>query len=299
MYSRQRHRKDSARLLDGAGDPRNDLARLFGRRLVTASEVPRGHAFDEALVKQLTGGDRVPARFLHREFFEYVPKYKIWIAGNHRPAVSGDEDALWRRLVPLPFSHEVPEAQRDDRIKAHLCDLESGAIAMFAWAVDGCSIWQEEPLKSRRPVSVQVLIAEYRKDSDTFGRFVEDCLVVEPEAWMPWKRFASTYREWCRSEGVQYPLGDRSLRERLRRLGATDLKLKGERGWRGVGEKPRTSPVARAVVDSTDRQDSSSAKFPIEGPIGEFADQLSGAVQLSRPTSDFPLLGAVAGRKAS
>ena len=80
--------------------PRNDLARLAGARLVTASETPRGQALAEELIKQMTGGDRVAARYLYKEEFQFYPQFKIWLAGNHRPVVSGDEEAIWRRLVP-------------------------------------------------------------------------------------------------------------------------------------------------------------------------------------------------------
>ena len=156
-------------------------------------------------------------------------------------------------------------------------------------------MWQEEPLQGRRPVSVQVLTAEYRKDSDAFARFVEDCLVVDPEAWIASKRLVAAYREWCRTEGIQYPLGPRSLWDRLRRLGATDKK-RGERGWQGVGEKPRASLLPLVTLDSTDSKDSSVTNPPIDGHIGEFADQLSPTVQLSRPEPQVPLLAPVAGR---
>ena len=49
----------------------NDVARLAGARFVSAVETESGRRLAEALVKQMTGGDRMTARFLHHEYFEF------------------------------------------------------------------------------------------------------------------------------------------------------------------------------------------------------------------------------------
>lgn len=55
----------------------NDLARLKGTRLVTTTEVEQGKALSESLIKQITGGDEITARFLYGEFFSFKPTFKI------------------------------------------------------------------------------------------------------------------------------------------------------------------------------------------------------------------------------
>lgn len=107
---------------------RNDLARLHGARLVVASESGEGRKLDEATVKQLTGGDTVTARFLYGEHFEFRPQFKLCLVTNHRPQVSGDDDAIWRRLRLVPF--EVSFQGREDlKLPTELRQELSGILA--------------------------------------------------------------------------------------------------------------------------------------------------------------------------
>lgn len=91
----------------------NDLARLQGVRAVLTTEIEDGSQLDESLVKQLTGGEAITARFLYREFTEYDPKFKLLIAGNHKPVIRGDDDGIWRRVHLVPFTTTIPEGERD------------------------------------------------------------------------------------------------------------------------------------------------------------------------------------------
>ena len=59
-----------------------DIADLKGARFVAAAEVENGRRLAEVLVKQITGGDRVKARFLYGQLFEYDPEYKIFLAAT-------------------------------------------------------------------------------------------------------------------------------------------------------------------------------------------------------------------------
>ncbi len=100
----------------------NDLARLCGARFVSAIELDQGRRLAEALVKQATGGDRITARFLFREFFEFMPAFKIWFAVNHKPRIRGTDHAIWRRIRLLPFTVTIPEAEQDRDLPAKLRD---------------------------------------------------------------------------------------------------------------------------------------------------------------------------------
>ena len=99
---------DFASFLAGPTSIRNDLARLSGARLVSASEPERGRPLAESLVKQITGEDPVTARFLFGEFFEFVPNFNLLLCVNKLPQITSDDAALWRRLRVVPFCHVVP-----------------------------------------------------------------------------------------------------------------------------------------------------------------------------------------------
>jgi len=157
--------------------PRNDIARLAGVRYVKSSEVDDGRRLAEALIKTLTGGDRVSARFLFREAFEFEPAFKPWLAANYRPEIRGADHGIWRRILLIPFSVRIPEAERDKELAAKLRDA---APAVLRWAVAGCLEWGSDGL--RPPNAVVAATEAYREESDTVGRFLAECCKLEPTA---------------------------------------------------------------------------------------------------------------------
>jgi hypothetical protein len=104
----------------------------------------------EALVKQLTGGDRVAARPLYREYFEFTPSFKLWLACNHRPVIRGTDIAVWRRIRLIPFDVTIPPAEQDRRLAERLRGELPGILA---WALAGCLAWRKQGLGDAEAVS--------------------------------------------------------------------------------------------------------------------------------------------------
>jgi putative DNA primase/helicase len=130
---------------------RNDLADLYGVRYGSTSEVQEGQRFSEGLVKQLTGGDRIKARFLFQEYFEFVPQFKLFLACNHKPIVRGTDLAIWERIKLVPFTVTIPPEERDTDLGTKLrAELEG----IFAWAVRGCLAWQQAGRNRFRYLSI-------------------------------------------------------------------------------------------------------------------------------------------------
>jgi putative DNA primase/helicase len=139
----------------------NDIAALKGARFVHTNEVEDGQRFAENLVKQLTGGDRISARFLHAEFFEFQPIFKIWLAANHKPVIRGTDNAIWERIRLIPFSVTIPEGERD----LHLAEkLAAEGPGILRWMVDGCRAWQHQGLCP--PTEVRQATEDYRSWPD-------------------------------------------------------------------------------------------------------------------------------------
>ena len=90
-----------------------DLAGLQGARLVTAIETEDGRRWAESRLKALTGGDRISARYMRQDFFQFTPQFKLIIAGNHRPGLRTVDEAMRRRFNLLPFYCDVPASERD------------------------------------------------------------------------------------------------------------------------------------------------------------------------------------------
>jgi putative DNA primase/helicase len=158
---------DFATFLENRNDgPRNDIARLFGARVVTSSEVGEGKKVNESLVKSLTGTDRVAARFLYAEAFEFLPTFKLWLAANHKPVIRGTDTAIWRRIRLVPFTVEIPEGERDPELPNR---LRAELPGILAWAVQGCLLWLESGLGV--PDQVRAATDAYRRESDILGAF--------------------------------------------------------------------------------------------------------------------------------
>ncbi len=172
--------------------PRNDIARLVGRRMVVSTEVEEGRRMGEVVVKQLTGGDMVVARFLHQEFFEYRPNFKIWIAGNHKPSIMGTDEGIWRRLRLIPFNVTIPEEERDPELGSKLRGELPGILA---WAVRGFQMWQDEGLKM--PDSVRDATRDYRTEMDVILSFLDSNVEYGPDNKVKVGELYSSYEQWC------------------------------------------------------------------------------------------------------
>src|SRR5262249_39607000 len=109
--------------------------------LTIAQETPKGRSWDEAKIKNMTGGDEMTGRFMARDFFDFDPTHKLLIAGNHKPSLRSVDEAIRRRMLLLPFTVTIPKAKRDRKLSEKLLKDEGPAI--LRWMIDGCLEWQE------------------------------------------------------------------------------------------------------------------------------------------------------------
>lgn len=168
-----------------------DIARLSKARFVTSSEPNEGFRFDEGLIKQITGGDKVTARFLYAEEFEYTPKFKIWVSTNHKPIIRGTDDGIWRRLILIPFEVQIPEEKVDKDLKYKLL---REAPAILNWITEGAYMWMQEGLNM--PEKLKEAGNKYRNEMDTLGQFIEDKCNVNPDYSVKVSELHSEYQKW-------------------------------------------------------------------------------------------------------
>ncbi|MDQ3571705.1 MAG: phage/plasmid primase, P4 family [Actinomycetota bacterium] len=215
----------------GDAGVRNDIARLVGSRLVLGVEVEEGRKLAEGLIKQLTGGDTIAARHLYRDFFEFTPQFKLWLAANHRPRVSSEDDAIWRRILQVPFTEVVAPADRDPELKKRL-NSDAGRSAILAWAVEGCLAWQRNGLGV--PERVSAYTEEYRQENDPLAEWLEDRCVREPSAFATSAELYKSYEEWAQDTGVRHPITSTALGKALASRGFEKARDRSRRGWRGL-----------------------------------------------------------------
>lgn len=181
-----------------------DLAALRGARLVTASEVAEGRILNEARLKTITGGDPITARFLHANFFTFVPHLKLWLAVNHKPQVRETEEAIWRRIRLVPFTAYFPPGRADADLPKR---LEEEAPGILAWAIEGCLQWQAQGLG--QPAAVVKATTAYRAEQDVVGRFLDECTVQAPTATVEVARLYAEYKTWCEANGERPETGNK------------------------------------------------------------------------------------------
>ena len=173
-----------------------DLAGLRGARLVTATETEEGRRWAEARIKALTGGDKISARFMRQDFFEYTPVFKLVIAGNHKPGLRSVDEAIRRRFHLIPFLVTIPAEQRDPELTEK---LKSEWPGILQWMIEGCAEWQEFGLAP--PAAVKDASAAYLAAEDAVAAWIDDCCERNADAWTKRADLFASWKLWAESNG--------------------------------------------------------------------------------------------------
>jgi putative DNA primase/helicase len=220
----------------------NDLARLRGARLVGATETDGGRRLAEELVKRMTGGDKVAARFLYGEFFEFAPEFKLFLATNHKPEIRGTDHATWRRVRLIPFTVTIPDAEQD---KSLLDKLRGEFPGILRWMVAGCLLWQRDGLGL--PDAVREATQEYRASMDVIGNFLAECCTADASATAKAADLYRAYGVWCEAN-KEHPEGQRRFGEALAERGFQAGRLSGgARAWKGVRVRGDASDASEGL----------------------------------------------------
>lgn len=212
-----------------------DLAGLRGARLVTASETEKGRRWAEAKIKALTGGDRISARFMRQDFFEFVPQFKLVIAGNHKPGLRSVDEAIRRRLHLIPFTVKIPTAERDAALPEKL-RAEWGGI--LAWMIEGCMAWQRQGLQP--PAAVRSATDDYLESEDAVSTWLDERCERVPEGFVSRQDLFTSWGRWA--ESAREHVGTlKQFLETMRQREIEEHKRNGVRGFRGI--KMRDVPV--------------------------------------------------------
>lgn len=186
----------------------SDIARLKGARFVTSVEPNEGMKLNEGLVKQLTGGDKVTARYQYGSEFEFTPEFKLWMGTNHKPIIRGTDTGIWRRVHLIPFTVTIPEEKVDKHLVHH---LRAELPGILRWAVEGCLMWQREGLK--KPAAVEDAVKEYRAEMDVVSAFLEACCVLGDGREKTTDLYQS-YTKWA-DENNEYKMSSRKFAQEL------------------------------------------------------------------------------------
>jgi putative DNA primase/helicase len=173
-----------------------DLAGLQGARLVMAIETEDGRRWAESKIKALTGGDKIAARFMRADFFEFAPQFKLVVTGNHKPSLRSVDEAIRRRLHLVPFTVTIPKDERDPCLSEK---LRNEWPRILRWMIDGCIAWQscgQDP-----PAVVRVATGEYLESEDALGRWIDECCLTGPNFSAKAKDLYASWKIWSEAAG--------------------------------------------------------------------------------------------------
>lgn len=201
-----------------------EIARLDGPRLAWASETERGRVWAENRIKSLTGGDKITARFMRQNSFEFQPKMKLMIVGNNAPSLTSVDEAIKRRFIILPFNHppKVKDPNLSDKLRVEWPGI-------LSWMIEGCLDWQENGLI--RPEVARRATEAYFAEQDVFAQWIEDCCTTgkhdadtTANLWNSWSSYAEEHGDHPGNRHRSFP-------EALSQRGFTAIKdTKGIRG---------------------------------------------------------------------
>jgi putative DNA primase/helicase len=216
-----------------------ELAHLRGARLVVAQETEKGRRWAEAKIKSITGGDRISARFMRQDFFEFSPQFKLMIAGNHKPSLGTADQAMRRRMHLIPFTVTIPAEDRDPKLPDKLREEWPGILR---WAIAGYLKWQQSGLAP--PDVVRSATDEYLAGEDVLGRWIEECCVLAPGNWQAGDDLWNAWKVWAEHNNER-PGSRIQFGKTMSERGYPTTPIKHVRGHNGIAlrpEKPAAGP---------------------------------------------------------
>lgn len=218
--------------------PQNALSGMRGKRMATAVEASEGRSLDEAVIKQIVGGDTISVRQMYKDAFDMRPKFKLWMASNYKPAIRGMDKGIWRRIHLIPFQNNLKPGQRDDRLSDK---LRAELPGILAWAVRGAMEHHRLGGGNKGlapPKKVLEAVEEYKEEQNTLGRFIEERCTLRADLKTPAGDLLKAINEWL-VDMHEREMTQTALGRRLKDVQAGILK-KGRDAenrvvWLGIG----------------------------------------------------------------
>jgi putative DNA primase/helicase len=223
-----------------------ELAGLVGARVATAIETGAGRGWDEPKIMQQTGGDKISARFMQQDFFDFTPQFKLLVAGNHKPNLRSVNEAIRRRLHLVPFNVTIPKEERDPKLGEK---LKAEWPGILAWMIDGCREWQSQGLAP--PAAVLDASEDYLEEQDLIGQFLNEKCIIDKKKVVASSILFEEWRKFAEVQGEK-PGHQRTFNAALEAKGFKQERSKQSRTIRGLTLREITKPARKTWRDRDD-----------------------------------------------
>jgi putative DNA primase/helicase len=262
---------EAASYAKGGGGPSDDIASLKGARLVYTSELEDGTKLATALLKDMTGDQKLRARHLYKSSFMFMPEFTPFIAANHKPSVPSDDQAVWDRLRLIPYDARISIQDRDRHLAEKL--LAEEAPGILARAVRECVVWQRDGLVT--PSVVVEATEDYRDEMDYFGEFLQHITESEYAVVMTPSALRENFNGWAKDNTDSVKLSQRQFKAHMEARGWKQEKTEDgtSRQWIAPskkvirvnwGEQARIAAAHEPTADEIAAAEAENAAIAIE-----------------------------------
>ena len=213
-----------------------ELTDLEGARIAIGGEVPKGAAWDENKIKDLSGADPIRAHKMRMDFYQFEASHTLWVQGNDKPRIRGTNKGIWRRMRMIPFCADIQTEDKDLPAK-----LDAEAAGIMAWIIEGCRLYMQDGLGTCQEVADAT--AEYKRTEDFFGTFLDECCECSPEATCSKEEFRKALTAWLETSGF-HKMTDRAIKADIERRGIVEHRTNRLAAWQWKGVRVVVSDVS-------------------------------------------------------
>ena len=240
----------------GGNNSTPDLADLKSARIASVGEIEAGMLLDIALVKRMTGGNQIKARFLYENNFSYVPQFKLLIDTNFLPKMTDDSIFKSDRIHLIEFTRHFDLHERDMNLKSKLQNEKSG---IFNLITEYYKLFQKQGFVM--PQETIDTINKYQLDSNNVLAFTKT-IYPDETSYETQKDLYDAYVKWCNEEKL-LPLAKKNFKNEIAKYGAIFIPDK-RRFTNNLGLRENTFWVKGFSLTEPKKSVNTSSLIPID-----------------------------------
>lgn len=174
----------------------------YNRRLIYSNDLSFMKIEENAIFKNLTGGDTISIEYKNKEAFDFKFKGFLLYGMNALPHFGGDKgEHVYRRIIIVKCDNVIPSSELDPFLEQKLYEERDGIIYKCIMSFKKTI---ENNYQFDIPKECDDSLNEYKKENsypvEFWTTYVEK--VQESKELLESNKLYSNYRVWCGQEGI-------------------------------------------------------------------------------------------------